>query len=98
MDDKKIRQVLKTYRAYFQTYKIAKRECDHAHKVLGPGPFWLSPDRRLEHCHTMLDQMEQFLKDGRRDKVFRWLGFLQGVLWSTGCYTLDELKNHNRPD
>ena len=52
----------------------------------------------LAHCHGMLDQMEQFVKDDRMDKVFRWLGFVQGCLWMAGEYTLEELNNHNRPD
>jgi hypothetical protein len=34
----------------------------------------------------------------RMDKVFRWLGFMQGVLWTLDVYTLDELKAHNMPD
>lgn len=36
-------------------------------------------------------------REGRIEKAFRWLGFVQGCLWATGQYTLDELKNHNRP-
>ncbi|MDD2696684.1 MAG: hypothetical protein PHE52_00800 [Candidatus Pacebacteria bacterium] len=46
----------------------------------------------------MLDKMEGFLKEGRIEKAFRWLGFIQGCLWSTGEYTLEDLMNHNRPD
>ena len=52
----------------------------------------------LSHCLGMLDQMERFVVEDRMDKVFRWLGFVQGCLWMAGYYTLDELKNHNRPD
>ena len=42
--------------------------------------------------------MEKFLKEGRREKVMRHLGFIQGCLLSTGHLTIDDLKNHNRPD
>ena len=28
--------------------------------------------------------------------VMRWLGFVQGVLWVQGVYTLENLKSHNR--
>jgi hypothetical protein len=31
------------------------------------------------------------------EKAFRWLGFVQGVLWTNRVYTLDNLKSHNRP-
>jgi len=51
----------------------------------------------LAHCYGMFDEMEAFLKEGRMDKVFRWLGFIQGCLWRSGIYTVEELKNHNRP-
>lgn len=31
-----------------------------------------------------------------REKAHRWLGFIQGVLWMSGVFTLDELKEHSR--
>lgn len=31
----------------------------------------------------------------KREKAHRWLGFIQGVLWMAGCYTLDQLKEHS---
>lgn len=31
-----------------------------------------------------------------REKLMRWLGFMQGAMWDMGYYTIDELKNHNR--
>jgi methionine salvage enolase-phosphatase E1 len=34
----------------------------------------------------------------QREKVMRWLGFLQGALWVKGIYTIDELRAHNMPD
>ena len=33
----------------------------------------------------------------QRDKVMRWLGFVQGVLWSLGVYTVADLRQHNAP-
>lgn len=29
-------------------------------------------------------------------KLNRWLGFMQGVLWAHGIYSLDDLRTHNR--
>jgi hypothetical protein len=40
----------------------------------------------------------KFVDEGRIEKAMRWLGFLQGVLWARGFYSLDDLKNHSRPD
>jgi hypothetical protein len=31
----------------------------------------------------------------KREKAHRWLGFIQGVLWMSGVFTLDELKEHS---
>ncbi len=52
---------------------------------------------KLAHCHQMLSTMEQLVREDRMEKVFRWLGFLQGVLWSHGIFTLQELKEHSAP-
>lgn len=32
----------------------------------------------------------------RKEKFMRWLGFVQGVLWVNGVYTIDEMREHNR--
>ena len=55
------------------------------------------PEEGVRHCVLMLDQIEDFARAGRLEKACRWLGFVQGFFWSTGRFTLDELKNHNRP-
>jgi len=52
---------------------------------------------KLAHCHSMLEEMRGFVKENRMGKVFRWLGFIQGVFWSLNIYSLEKLKNHNRP-
>ncbi len=30
-------------------------------------------------------------------KFNRWLGFLQGIFWSLGEFSLDDMRDHNRP-
>lgn len=90
MTNEKILEVMDTYRGYFQRNNIARRK-------FAPESKGHSRNELLEHCHAMLDEMENFLLEGRREKVFRWLGFIQGTLCSLGVYTLDELKNHSRP-
>lgn len=44
----------------------------------------------------MIRQMRNFISENRMDKCFRWLGFIQGSLWTIGDFTLEELKNHNK--
>jgi hypothetical protein len=51
----------------------------------------------LEHCHGMLDKILESVSEKRIEKAFRWLGFVQGVLWTSRVYPLTDLKNHNRP-
>lgn len=33
---------------------------------------------------------------GSEKKAMRWLGFLQGAAYTTGTFTLEELKEHSR--
>ena len=51
----------------------------------------------LQHVFDMIDKIEEFLEEDRIEKAFRWLGFMQGCLWSFGIYTLEDLRDHNRP-
>ncbi len=59
--------------------------------------FPASDEDFLAHCNGMLDDLEIFIQEGRMEKVFRWLGFIQGCLWRSGVYTVEEMKDHNRP-
>lgn len=86
----KMLEVIETYRQLFVERNIGK--IDYSHDEL------LDEETHgLEHCHGMLDKMVEFVREGRMEKAFRWLGFVQGVLWATRVYPLTNLKNHNRP-
>lgn len=55
-------------------------------------------NERLDHVwNRMLPLTMSFAEEGRTEKAFRWLGFIQGVLWAEGVYSIDELKDHNKP-
>ena len=90
MDGPKILEVIGIYRQHFTEKGIPAADFPHIGR---PN----SKHGILAHCHGMLAKMEVFVKEGRIDKAFRWPGFVQGCLWSTGQYSLEELKNHNRP-
>ena len=52
----------------------------------------------LAHAHYMLDEIiNVFIPAGRLEKAFRWLGFVQGVLWCKQLLIVDNLKDQNRP-
>ena len=86
----KVRETLAIYRKKFEEMGIPKSQSPHS-------SFPTSDKDFLAHCHGMLEEMEVFIQEGRMDKVFRWLGFIQGCLWRIGVYTIEEMKNHNRP-
>jgi len=50
------------------------------------------------HMAHMIGQMRGFLAEDELSTFMRWLGFLQGVLWAQGYFSLDELEDHNGPD
>lgn len=53
-------------------------------------------ERKLDHVLWMTHHLDSDeAKDYSDAKRNRWLGWMQGVLWSEGIYTLDEQKQHN---
>ena len=47
---------------------------------------------QLEHIRWMCHQIHEFVPAGKIDKANRWIGFIQGVLFKMGRFTLEELK------
>ena len=96
MDAEKVIEVIGIYRNYFENLGVEKVDYPHQ-DFIDEAP----EDEELcilAHCYGMLDQMEQCVTEGRMDEVFIWLGFIQGCVWSLSHYTLEDLKNDNRPD
>ena len=91
MKPEKVRQVIERYRKLFEKLGVDKIDYPHDEIIH-------SLDDILGHCHGMLDRMLQFIDEGRMEKVFRWLGFIQGCLWSSKVHVLEDLKNHDRLD
>jgi hypothetical protein len=51
----------------------------------------------LEHIRWMCFEIpDMVMMKGWEPKVNRWLGFIQGVLYSNKIYTIDEMRNHNK--
>lgn len=89
MDGDKVREVLAIYRRKFEKMGVPKQKFSAVQLPVTPSV--------LAHCHAMLDEVEIFIQEGRVEKAMRWLGFIQGCLWSQGMYNLEDLKNQNRP-
>lgn len=100
MSPAKARQIIQQYRHFLRF--IPKKE--------GPVDSQPTPREALGHTLVMLDKMERFLDQTEAchspgilieagwgwDKFNRWLGFIQGIFWLHGDFTLDQLKEHNR--
>ena len=52
----------------------------------------------MSRLKGMISEMVLFLvlEERQTEKLNHWLGFIQGVFYTHGIYTFDELKQHNR--
>jgi len=53
----------------------------------------ISPGRKSQWQHIVwcCDRLLQYADDARYDKAHRWLGFVQGYAWFSGCATIHQL-------
>jgi len=49
----------------------------------------------IRHAHWMVEELLLALEGMPEDKLNRWFGFIQGVLWATGIFSIDEMRAHN---
>jgi len=95
----KVLEVIDVYRKFFEGLGVSKiRLNEEQFDELFFMEFEIDETSIMSHCHAMLDGMEQLVKECRMEKCFRWLGFIQGCLLCGGFFTLNELKNHSRPN
>lgn len=101
MESRHVLDVVRRYRAIFERYDVPKREWpDYAACPQ-------SEDDVLAHCHWMLDGIERMVREAferrahceiaqeRLDRAFRWLGFVQCALWTSGHRTVAEMMEDN---
>lgn len=56
---------------------------------------------KVEHLKFLSSELIGKIKsdfENKQGKIFRHLGFLQGVMWALGLQTVDDLKKVNMPD
>lgn len=90
MTAEKILEVVSLYEERLSVFTSFSGKVSHS--LRNPHKFQV-----IHHCRAMLPEIKEFVKEQRIEKAFRHLGFLQGCLWNQGIYTIEELKNHNRP-
>ena len=94
MEDKKLLEVIDIYKRDFQTDGILEIKYPY-------NQFFNDSNSVLAHCHSMLRGIMEFIAIGgkeKRDRALIRLGFVQGCLVATRQYTVEDLKNHNKPD
>lgn len=55
-----------------------------------------SVNRQASHLRYMIAEIKKW-DASRIEKAFRWLGFIQGAMWSQNICGIEELKEMNRP-
>jgi hypothetical protein len=55
-------------------------------------------DGAVGHAWSMLPKMREMILAGDTEKAMRWLGFVQGIFWTSEVFTIEDMKNHNRSD
>ena len=54
-------------------------------------------DGDMNHIRWMINEIPKLVDNPCKiEKANRWLGFVQGVLWLKGYYTIDEMKGHTK--
>ena len=93
--DQSLRVVTNYIKDLYSFNIMSKRHLD-----LDINNFDMSKDRNsmLEHSHWMCEQMISQCDDydNNIEKVMRWLGFVQGIFWTTGFYSIDKMRTDNR--
>jgi len=69
---------------------------EYAERLALDGLHHPSPERGGEKLQHLLSMPDRFPDDGSEKKSMRWLGFIQGVLWMSENFELEELKEHSR--
>jgi hypothetical protein len=91
MDMRQVEQVLDLYE---QSLKDCGADPEqHSHDTFISEA--LDPTGWQDHALSMIGPMREMISDNRREKLFRWLGFIQGVFWANSVYTIEQMRHHN---
>lgn len=64
--------------------------------MTNPSSPWPNDDASLRHVRWMCQQVPEFVTEGKLEKANRWIGFIQGVLWTRTTGTIASFKDDNR--
>ena len=87
MTKEKLETIIKLYDGVLAGLTVGPDKTDTSKTGMDTG--W---QNTWKHLRWMLQEMP--VDDP--EKAARWLGFIQGVLWRGGLYTIDEMRNQTR--
>jgi len=82
-------EVLRRYQDQLKGWETERSSLD-AHTPPGMS-------RGVRHANWMVNEMLRRMETGedKPGQADRWLGFIQGVLWDKGFFSINELIEHN---
>lgn len=102
MTDKKINQVLDIYEERVSKFDPVALSLmtpgieDPNQRAAAQGAI-MQLTAQINHIKEMIPKIRRFLTEAHREKAFRWLGFIQGIFYAVGIYTVEDIAEHNRP-
>lgn len=87
-------QQLAVLRAYDEKFKNWEPERADRNRCLPVGM-----GRAIKHALWMAQEMIRRLESGEEDtsgQADRWLGFIQGILWTHGIFSIDDMAEANK--
>lgn len=97
MTDEKLLQIIETSEKAIEAVRANNREAA-AERWSHPDLYPVFHRQYLNHALWMLGEMRTLIAGGRREKAMRWLGFVQGVMFTTGVRTIEQMKKDNKSD
>ena len=101
-----LKQLLRVLNQYDNMLEGMGHKPERSDTSLAEVPFAAMP-KVLAHARWMCEQAIGFIPRHKvgdeppspdpmaKEKAMRWLGFIQGVLWTTGARTIDEMRADN---
>ena len=88
MTPDKIREIVATYEDRFSG-------CEPQRDMAQPKAYVRWMCRQIVAMLDEADTQNEFSYDSTLMLANRWLGFIEGILWSTGEFTIDQLREYD---
>lgn len=84
MTNEALRQKAERYATVFSSAGVEPKACDQ--NVKGPNPLQIAA-----HATWMCRQVPRLLVEGKGDQAREWVRFVEGVLWSMGAMSFQDM-------